>query len=488
MDPSASLPTGFHLLPHEELLAVTSHEPRHPTRRPSSLRELYRLTRASRYADIGDYGPALASLALEGAATPDHQGLYSVVFGRDALRVAIELVERHPALTRTTLRTLAESQGLVYDATREEEPGRIAHELRSPDDPIAQALTRERGWGWPYYGTVDATPQFIRTLAAYCRIIDHRGALLSTPYTDKAGQTKPLAGALTSATDWLLRRLDASPLGLIEHHSTLPLGIENQVWKDSWDAYHHADGTIANHDQGIAALEVQTVTHDALLDAAHLYETVLDRSEISHELRARAESLAATILSRFWTEDKGGYFVLGLDYDESGTPRQMKLRTSNMGHVLNSRVTDGDDPERAHKRAMTLAQLTSPELLATSGIRTLASDEVRYREGSYHNGSVWIWDTHHIAKGARRHAEPAFQRFADDLDQRILRVVDATGSFPEYVRGGDRIATNTHTIDVTDTLHHRVNRVEQPPQEVQAWTVAAILATNYRRRGRLVQG
>lgn len=154
-----------------------------------------------------------------------------------------------------------------------------------------------------------------------------------------------------------------------------------------------------------------------------------------------------------------------------------------MGHVLNSHLLEGDSEEYVHKRNAVLNQLMSPEMLAISGIRTLACDERRYRAGAYHNGSVWIWDTHHVAKGARRHSttDTRFGAFADELDQRILQVVNTTGSFPEYVRGGDAIATNTRIIDVRDKTSRRINRVEQPPQEVQAWTVAAILATKRRR-------
>jgi glycogen debranching enzyme len=151
-----------------------------------------------------------------------------------------------------------------------------------------------------------------------------------------------------------------------------------------------------------------------------------------------------------------------------------------MGHILNSRVIDGDDEEHVRKRLAILKQLQSPEMLTVGGVRTLANDEVRYREGAYHNGSVWIWDTHHIAKGARRHAKnPEFEKFANDLDKRILKVVDVLDEFPEYIRGGNEIAVNTRIIDVYDSIAGRTNRVEQPPQEVQAWTVAAILASHW---------
>ena len=125
-------------------------------------------------------------------------------------------------------------------------------------------------------------------------------------------------------------------------------------------------------------------------------------------------------------------------------------------------------------RQAVLGQLRSNALLAASGVRTLANDEVRFREGAYHNGSVWIWDTHHIAKGARRHAaDPGFSEFAYLLDTRVLAALDHIGGFPEYTRGGNTFAINSFVIDVLDNRYNFVNRVEQPPQEIQAWTVSA---------------
>jgi len=474
----SELPAGFRLLPGEKVVNVEPTPPRPAPDNSSSLREIYRLTHASNNSEVGVFGPAVASLAFESnGPTPDHQGLYSVVFGRDSLRVALDLVDYYPRLVRATIKKLAETQGLTYDTAREEEPGRIAHEIRSPDDPIAQQLTMERGWDWPYYGSVDATPEFIRTIATYCRLHDENGVFLRETYIDKNGQEQSVRTAFDRAVDWMTNRLEANANGLLEYHSTLPKGIENQVWKDSWDAYHHRDGAIANHDQGIASVEVQGVTHDALLDAADIYERLLDEPEKAVYLRERAGRLSDAIRTLFWTEERGGYFVLGLDHDERGDVRQMKIRTSNMGHLLNSRALDGNDEESVHKRAAILRQLQSPTLLTTSGIRTLASDELRYRDGAYHNGSVWIWDTHHIAKGARLHAsEPSFAAFADLLDEKILRVTHRIGGFPEYVRGGSAIAVNAHVIDIEDTGAHRTYRAEQPPQEIQAWSVAAILS------------
>lgn len=504
--PITDLPSDFHLLPWETLVPekTTRHQRRQFDHEPSSLEQMVRLTGARSARSIGQAGPSIAALAITTSQpakprmpllkslpalqryysaathqTPDHLRLYEVVFGRDSLRVAIDLISSYPALARATTLKLAELQGIDYTTAREEEPGRIVHEARDADDEIAQRLTKGLGWQWPYYGSVDATPEFIRTLTAYCRRSEESYRFLSTRYTDRSGTSRDMAYALDMAIEWIITRLGANPEGLLEYQSVLPHGIENQVWKDSWDAYHHADGTLANHAQGISSIEVQVTTYDALLDAVQLYERMYGDSERAASLRDWAHILRRNILKLFWTEDKGGYFVLGLDRDDDGSLRQMKIRTSNMGHVLNSRLLEGEDDELLHKREAVIRHILSPDMLNISGIRTLASDEVRFRPGAYHNGSVWLWDTHHIAKGLRRHGH---RDAAGEIDRRLLHVVEATRMFPEYVRGDNHLlpSVNEYTITVLDSQAQRENRVEQPPQEVQAWTVAAILAIKKR--------
>jgi glycogen debranching enzyme len=497
----------FKLLPGETLLTVIDHDRREFEHIPSSLEQMMRLTRSPSPDAIGAHGPSVASLAFEVSIktsvepgespldyannssiphmpAPEHLRLYEVVFGRDSLRVAIDLISSYPELARTTVLKLAELQGIITDQAREEEPGKIVHEARDADDPLAVKLTEELGWGWPYYGSIDATPEFIRTLAAYCRLSEENHGFLTETYVDRSQTERTISYALDAAVEWIFKNLDKNPEGILEYKAVLPRGIENQVWKDSWDSYHRADGTLANHNQGIASIEVQTTTYDALLDAALLYEHALDDSEKAARLRDRAERLKQAIIKYFWTEEKGGYFVLGTDRDDKGNLRQLNVRTSNMGHALNSRLLEDQTPESARMRDALINQLSSPELLTPSGIRTLASDEVRFRPGAYHNGSIWLWDTHHIAKGLRRHG---YHDFADELDRRLLHVVNVTKIFPEYVRGDDdpTPSINTQTIVVWDESRERKNQIEQPPQEVQAWTVAAILAIKKRlaRRG-----
>jgi glycogen debranching enzyme len=290
-----------------------------------------------------------------------------------------------------------------------------------------------------------------------------------------------MADAFQAAAEWIERRMSANKEGLLEYKRAFPGGIINQAWKDSPDSYFHADGTLANHAEGIASIEVQRVAYDALLDAAELLERRLGDKGQAQVLRDRAEQLGLAIMDLFWTDERGGYFVLGTDRDDKGNLRQLKIRTSNMGHLLHSRLLEGDDPLVTHRREAVIRQLFSKEMLGLNGLRTLASDEIRYRPGSYHNGSVWIWDNYVITQGL---SQLGYHNLAHAINDRLLADINSTHRFPEYLRGDDDPdqRLNTLLVDVYDHTNNFLNHLEQPPQDIQAWSVAAIVSLKIRRR------
>ena len=439
--------------------------------------ELLRLCRVESLEIIGTAGPALASIGPEqhgDELVPQELRLYEAIFGRDSLAIANDLVDYYPQLARTTLLTHAMFQGVSFHEAREEEPGRMFHEMRSKDDVIAQQITQERGWDWPYYGNVDCNASFVRLLQRYCETSPEGYDFLETAYVDRAKKNRTIAQALDAALGWLEYRMDSNDEGIVEFCSPLPHGIENQVWKDSWDAYHHADGTLAHRAGGVSSVEVQASTYEALVVAAELYKKHLANPARATTLMARAERLKQAILALYWVQDpvKGGYFALGTDRDQQGAIRQLSVRTSNMGHVLNTALLDGDEPPTVALRDAVVRQLQTPEMLAAAGVRTLASDELRFRAGAYQNGSVWPWDTHIIANGLRRHG---YSDFASDLDRRLMKAVETTGLLSEYFRGEDVIALNTTQITLYDDTNHKTNVVEQVPQLVFGATTSAYI-------------
>jgi glycogen debranching enzyme len=248
------------LLLGERIIYQKDFDEPFPERFPESIHVLERLSRAKKYDEIGEFGPVIASEPLASHTAEPAFRRYEALFGRDSLRVAMNLLDQYPKLARTTLLKLAELQGVEINNDREEEPGRIVHEDRDPKvDPIARELTKNLGWQWPYYGSVDSTPEYIRTLTAYCRGSAEQMKFMGHEYLGLDNKLHLISDSLSAAVDWLIMRLDANGEGLLEFKRSNPMGIENQVWKDSWDSYSHSDGSMANHDGGIASVEVQRV-------------------------------------------------------------------------------------------------------------------------------------------------------------------------------------------------------------------------------------
>ncbi|MFP5021174.1 amylo-alpha-1,6-glucosidase [Pseudonocardia phyllosphaerae] len=425
---------------------------------------LLALAHVTELDDVGAAGP------LHAATTADDPGLadpelrkFEAVFGRDSLRVEQFIGDHFPLLRRTTIETLARGQGIRHDAAREEEPGKILHEWRDPDDPVARALTTSNGWGWPYFGSVDTTALFV---SAAIRYLDDCPDAAEDEVERRDGSRRTLSACVDEAVAWLCRHVDDDPDGLLTYRRINPGGLENQTWRDSPDALSHADGSLPDFDRPVAALDVQAAVYDALRAAAHRTS--------DDALTERADRLRRSVFDRFWIDgdDGPGFFAAALDHGPDGARRPLRTRTSDMGHLLYSGLLDGADA--APYRDDVVRQLFGPGLLCSAGLRTLHADEVRYWPGGYHTGSSWLWQSLHVADGLRRHG---FHALAEELRARCRRVHRVTGLLPEFARGAeDRGVLNDRIVDVWQDADQRENRLEQPPQEVQAWTAAGLYA------------
>ena len=442
-------------------------------------RVLCALGQVQRLADLGQRGPLLASAGST--------SLFHCLFGRDSLRMSLDLLDDFPAVGRATLRELAHLQGLTYDPRAEEEPGRILHEHRRPGDPLLPEL--ERFWTFPYYGAVDSTPQWINLLAAYT---DRFGdEILTVPLTDRQDRVVTLTDCLQAALGWIVRRLD-DPRGggFLWVQRASPDGIPNQVWEDSSDSYYHESGELFDFEQPYAPVAVQGYAYDALLGAAEILERRAERAGQQTgqpaALRARATQLRAGLLREFWQPDLGT-FALALTVDggehkgdggqHQSRGRPARVIASSPGHQLASRLLDGEDVTAI--RTQLIGRLIQGDLLAGAGIRTRSTGSPRFRAGSYHNGSTWPVDTGIIADGLRHHGEAGL---ADELEARILAGCALAGGFPEFFRGDPdgSIAVNVSTLD--EIVDGVLNRLEQPPQPDQGWTATRVWSI-LRRRG-----
>ena len=204
----------------------------HLSRPLSTAQALLRLGKVDRLADLGASGPLnAATTAIPSQNADPELRKFEAVFGRDALRVSEFVGDFFPRLRRATISSLAGSQGIEHNAASEEEPGKIIHESREPDDPVAHRLTAQHGWAWPYYGAADTTPLFISAAVTMLQA-DWRAA--RTEVKQRDGRRRTLLASLRAAVAWLCRTVDADPDGLLTFRRINPQGIANQTWRDSW--------------------------------------------------------------------------------------------------------------------------------------------------------------------------------------------------------------------------------------------------------------
>jgi glycogen debranching enzyme len=328
---------------------------------------------------------------------------FATLFGRDSIITALSVLPFNSDIAAGTLRMLAGFQGTRVDDTRDEQPGKIIHEMRRGEMAAIGEVPFAR-----YYGSVDATPLFLWLLGSYVE---------ATADMELAEQLWPAA---LRALDWIKNFGDRDGDGFVEYFRKTSRGLANQGWKDSFDAISHADGQLAV--PPIALAEVQGYVFAACLSIAEVARR-LGQSLLATELLERAHRLQQVFMRDFWMEDRGTV-ALALDCDK----RPCRVNASNAGHCLAAGLLDHDHAAAAAE------QLTTPEMFSGWGLRTLASNERRYNPMSYHNGSVWPHDNAIAAAGlgrAGRHTG-----IHQILEGMVLAATHLrTGSLPELFCG-----------------------------------------------------
>jgi glycogen debranching enzyme len=297
---------------------------------------------------------------------------FVALFGRDSIITALQTLAFNQRLAADTLRLLARFQGREVNEWREEQPGKILHELRIGELAHLGQIPHN-----PYYGTVDATPLFLVLLAAHAS------------WTGDLSLFHELREHIERALTWIDQYSDSVGDGFADYRSAAGSALINQGWKDSGNAVVNQDGSLAK--PPIALVEVQGYIYRAKMDMADIFERA-GEPDRAHKLREEARKLKERFNQAFWLEDLGVY---AMALQAGGEP--VAVVSSNAGHALWAGIADGEKAERTAKRLM------AEDMFSGWGIRTLSALEKTYNPTAYHLGSVWPHDNSIIAAGFRQY-------------------------------------------------------------------------------------
>jgi glycogen debranching enzyme len=336
---------------------------------------------------------------------------FMAIFGRDTLIASYQSLLIGPELARGALKSLASLQGTESNDFKDEDPGKILHEIRF-GELTALGLRPHR----PYYGNADATQLWLILLSEYWRFTGDNATVLD------------LKDNVIRALAWIDNYGDADGDGYVEYKTRSSQGLVNQSWKDSWNSMMFADGRVA--EAPIAGCEIQGYVYDAKMRTAELAEKIFGDPELGARLRSEASALFDRFNEDFWVDARGGYYAVALDKHK----QRVDAMTSNMGHLLWSGIVPQD-------RAGILAkQFFTEGMFSGWGVRTMSSDEMGYNPISYHNGTIWPHDNSLIAAGLARYG---FRDEAARIGLAMIQAATQTGYrlpevFAGYTRGHSR--------------------------------------------------
>jgi len=335
---------------------------------------------------------------------------FMTMFGRDSIFTSLQALPFTQELAATTLRELGMRQGSRIDDFRDEDPGRILHEMR-----YGEMTAFEERPHSPYYGSADATPLYVVLLDEYER------------WTGDTKLVRELEYEARAALNWIDEYANLQGNGYVAYQRrNQDTGLENQCWKDSWDSIAYHDGTLPGFPR--ATCELQGYAYDAKVRGARLARLVWRDPAFADRLENEAAELKRRFNRDFWVDD-GEYFAVALDVDG----RQVDSLTSNNGHLLWSGIVD------TSKAKAVVRHLVGERLFSGWGVRTLAVGESRYNPIGYHNGTIWPFDNSFIAWGLRRYG---FKEEAALLAAGILEAATFfDGRLPEAFGGYPRVMT-----------------------------------------------
>ena len=297
---------------------------------------------------------------------------YIALFGRDTLIAAWEAAPIMPDLMRGTLPTIAQHQGLHRNDWRDEESGRMLHEMHT--GPLAALNYTPQGL---YYGSATASALFPFVLAQFWY------------WTADRELTGSMLEPALSAIAWLDDNRKRNGGHFNSYQTRSQKGMRNQGWKDSDDAIVYEDGSLVP--TPISTCEEQGYVYASKMGLAEVLRA-FDQDEQAGILAAQATELKKRFNEEFWMEPEG-YFAMALDPDQ----RQVRSIASDPLHCVATGIVDDALVPPV------LDRLFKMDMFSGWGVRTLSSAHPSFNPYAYHRGTVWPAEHGPFALGAYRY-------------------------------------------------------------------------------------
>jgi len=314
----------------------------------------------------------LLELAPEGAVPASGIPWFACIFGRDSLITSLQTLMLNPQIAVATLRFLAKHQGKQVDPWREEEPGKILHEMRKGELARLGEIPHST-----YYGCAHDTPLFLMLFAE------------TMNWLDDDGLYQEILPAAKLALEWMEHWGDVDGDGYLEYHTRSTSGTGNHAWRNSQCSMTYPDGRPI--EPPVAPVEVQGYAYRAMREMARLLRRKGEVS-LATELGDKAARLKENFNRDFWVEDRH-LLARGLDSKK----RPMIALASIPGHCLFCDIVDEE------KARYLVLRLTSADMASGWGVRTVSTRAPEYNPMSYRNGSIWPHDNSVFVAGMRRY-------------------------------------------------------------------------------------
>src|SRR5438045_1893483 len=209
--------------------------------------------------------------------------IYLALFGRDTLTASWQAGLLGPEMMRGTLPAIAALQGREENDWRDEQPGKMIHQVDTGPLPTLNFNPLGR-----YYGS-------ITTSGFYPVIVSELWH-----WTGDKNLVRPFIRPALTALGWLDHYGDSDRDGFYEYQTRSDQGLRNQGWKDSDDAMVHEDGSQARGP--IATCEEQGFVYVAKLHLSELLWWLGDKDD-ARRLYHEATELKNRFNEKFWMKD-----------------------------------------------------------------------------------------------------------------------------------------------------------------------------------------